>query len=151
MKIWSALAAASLAAAITTGVALAQQKSPIEERQAIMKSYGREATVMSKMVKGELPYDAAKVNAAFTTWESGTKKLPDLFPADSKTGHDTRALPKIWTDTAKFKNHLEALAKDVAAHKADAASGPAGLKQAMAAVGKDCKACHDEFRAEKKK
>lgn len=150
MRVVSAFTAAALIGAFGVGIASAQQKNPIEERQAIMKSHGREATAMSKMVKGELPYDAAKVNAAFTAWEDGTKKLPDLFPADSKTGHETRALPKIWTDTAEFKKHLEALAKDVSAEKSKAASGLDGLKQAMAVVGKDCKGCHDEFRAEKK-
>jgi cytochrome c556 len=150
MRLVSALTIAALIGAFGAGIASAQQKNPIEERQAIMKSYGREATAMSKMVKGELPYDAAKVNAAFTTWEDGTKKLPELFPPDSKTGHDTRALPKIWTDTDEFKKHLMALAKDVAAEKSKAASGLDGLKQAMAVVGKDCKGCHDEFRAEKK-
>jgi cytochrome c556 len=150
MKIWAGLAAATMAAAITAGVAWAQQ-NPIEARQKLMKANGREATLVAKMAKGELPYDAKKVSAAFDQWEKTAKEFGKLFPENSKTGGDTRALPKIWTDRAEFDKHLAAFGKDVTAQKAKATSGLDGLKQAMAVVGKDCKGCHDEFRAAEKK
>jgi cytochrome c556 len=149
MKIWTGLAAATLAAAITAGVAWAQH-NPIVARLKLMKANGREATVVSKMVKGELPYDAKKVNAAFEQWEKTAHEFGKLFPENSKTGGDTRALPKIWTARAEFDKHLADFGKAVTAQKAKATSGLDGLKQAMAVVGKNCKGCHDEFRAEKK-
>jgi cytochrome c556 len=150
MRLVSALALAVSVGAFGAGIASAQQKSPIEEREALMKSFGRAATLTSKMVKGELPYEAGKVGDAFETWGNGIKKFGSLFPEDSKTGGDTRALPKIWSDRAEFEKHIADFEKDVAAQKANAISGLDGLKQAMAVVGKDCGGCHKEFRAEKK-
>lgn len=150
MKIWTGLVAASLAAAITAGVAWAQQ-NPIEARQKLMKANGREATLVTKMVKGELPYDAKKVNAAFDQWEKTAKEFGALFPENSKTGGDTRALPKIWEDKAEFKKDLANFGKNVAAQRAKATKNVAGLKQAMAVIGHDCNDCHEDFRRPEKK
>jgi cytochrome c556 len=102
MRLVFVVTAAALGTMLYTGLASAQQNNPIEERQKLMKANGREAALMAKMVKGEVPYDSAKVNAAFTQWETTAKNVGSLFPDDSKVGHDTRALPKIWTDKAEF-------------------------------------------------
>lgn len=150
MKIRAGLAAAGVIAAITAGVAWAQQ-NPIETRQKLMKANNREATIVVKMIKGELPYDAKKVAAAFDQWARTAKEFGNLFPENSKTGHDTRALPKIWEDRAEFNKDLANLGKDVAAQRAKATENLAGLKQAWAVIGHDCNECHQEFRRPEKK
>jgi cytochrome c556 len=137
MRIITVLAAAGLAAAFFASMATAQQ-NPIEERRALMKTNGR-------MVKGEEPYETAKVAQAFDDWETTAKKFGALFPENSKEG-DTRALPKIWTDKAEFDKMLAKFGSDVAEQKSKATANLDGLKQAMAVVGKDCGDCHKEFR-----
>jgi cytochrome c556 len=144
MRIVTALAAAGLSAAFFASMASAQQ-NPIEARRALMKANGREATLMTKMVKGEEPYDAAKVKGAFDQWEKTAKTIGQDFPENSKEG-DTRALPKIWTDKAEFEKLLAKFGKDVEEQKGKATQNLDGLKQAMAVVGKDCGDCHKEFR-----
>ena|SRR5579884_519981 len=144
MRMVTAFAAAGVAASFIIGVASAQQ-NPIEARKALMKANGREATLVTKMVKGEEPYDAAKVRAAFDQWEKTAKTIGAYFPENSKDG-DTRALPAIWTHKAEFERHLAKFGKDVEEQKAKATTNLDGLKQAMAVVGKDCADCHKEFR-----
>ena len=57
---------------------------PIQERQAIMKERGKIAGQLSKVVKGETPYDAAAVLAALKSLEANAEKfhanVDDPFP-----------------------------------------------------------------------
>jgi cytochrome c556 len=144
MRIVTLLSAAGLAAVLYAGFASAQQ-NPIEERRNMMKTNGRHSALISKMVKGEEAYDAAKVKQAFDDWEATAKKYGSLFPENSKDG-DTRALPAVWTNKAEFDKLLAKFGQDVAAEKSKATANLDGLKQAMAVVGPDCGGCHKEFR-----
>jgi cytochrome c556 len=134
--------AATLAAGVTAAIA---QQSPIDARKALMKANGRESGVVTRMVRGTDPYDAAKVTAAFAVFADTAAKYGALFPDNSKDG-ETRAMPAIWTDKAKFEAELAKFGKDVADGKAKATSNLDGLKEAMAAIGKDCGSCHEAFR-----
>ena len=60
---------------------------------------------------------------------------------------ETRALPEIWTEQAKFKEGAEKLQAETA--KLSAADNTGNLdavKAAFGAVGQSCKACHDAYR-----
>ncbi len=46
------------------------------------------------MVRGEEPFDAAKVATAFAHWTETAQKLSSLFPEPPKPAEDTRALPR---------------------------------------------------------
>jgi hypothetical protein len=88
------------------------------------------------MVRGEDPFDAAKVNAAFVQWTETAQKLPGLFPEPPKPGEETRALPKIWETKSDFEAKIAALAKVVADNK-DKVKTLDELKVAMPLVSKD--------------
>lgn len=136
------------AVALGAGAVAAQNANVIKARQAIMKSNIGSARALTAMVKGQAPFDAAKVDAAFAEWADAAKKLPDAFPDDSKTGEKTRASPKIWENRADFNAHVAAFAKTVADNK-DKAKTLDGLKVALPAVGKACANCHDTYRLPK--
>ena len=87
------------------------------------------------------------MNAAFTQWADTAAALPKLFPDNSKSGGETRALPKIWSDRKGFDAQIAAFAKAAAARPKDAE----GLKKAFPAVGKVCGDCHEGYRAAAKK
>jgi cytochrome c556 len=74
--------------------------------------------------------------------------LPTLFPPGTDKGHNTKALPKIWTDNAGFVKAADAYA---AGAKALQDAAKAGDKKAFAAAfkqtGKACGACHKAYRA----
>ena len=63
---------------------------------------------------------------------------------------ETRAKAEIWSDGAKFKAANDKMVAEVAKLETAAKSGSLdAIKAAMGAVGASCKACHDDFRAEK--
>lgn len=135
-------------AAVTIGVTgVLAQSDVISERKALMKKNSQHTKGISAMVKGEAPFDAKAVTAAFTQWADTAASLPKLFPDNSKTGGETRALPKIWTDKAGWDAQIAALAKASAARPANLEA----LKKSFAAVSKSCGDCHEGYRAAAKK
>ena len=139
------IAAAALVLGITTVLA---QSDPIAERKKIMKANGDMTKVAAGMTKGEIPFDAAKAKEIFATYQDAAKKMPALFPDNSKTGGETSAAPAIWEDMAGFKAAFAKLDKD----SADAAASTKDLgsfKAAFGAVTKNCGGCHEKFRIKK--
>lgn len=134
------------AAAALGSVAFAQTVSPaIGERKAVLKTFGAAAGDIGKMVRGEIPFDAAKVKAHLKTLSDGAKKLPGLFPDNSKTGGETQALPVIWEKKAEFTAIFAKLDTDAAA--ADKAiTSLDTLKTEWPKVTANCGACHKVFR-----
>ena len=125
---------------------------PIQERQALMKERGKIAGELSKVVKGEVPYDAAAVLTALQKLQANAEKfhadVDTLFPAGSDTG-DTTAAPRIWEDMAGFKTVED---KYLANVKAAAAAAPAdadALKAQFNTIGGDCGTCHQSYRIKK--
>ena len=137
------LAVAMIAVGVTAVVA---QSDPIAARKAMMKANNDNASNLVKMMRGETPYDAAKVNAAFAQWAETAQKFPALFPDNSKTGGNTRATPKIWETRSDFEAKVAAFGKAVADNR-DKAKNLEEVKVALAAVGKTCDGCHEQYRA----
>jgi cytochrome c556 len=120
----------------------------IQQRQQLLKAIGDGVKPVAGMLKGEAPFDLAAVKSALATISANAKKLPALFPDDSKTGHDTRALPAIWSDKEKFNGLFQKLDTDATAASSAITDLPS-LKAEMPKVFADCKSCHDDFRAKK--
>ena len=132
--------------AVMFGVtAVMAQSDPLSQRKALMKGNVENASAVNKMVRGENPFDAAKVNAAFAQWEETAQKLPTLFPEPPKPGQETRALPKIWETKADFDAKIAAFAKAVADNK-DKAKTLDELKVAFPSVNTACNNCHEPYR-----
>src|SRR6266852_585059 len=126
------LAVAALALGVTAVVA----QDVIAERKAVMKRSGEQARIGVAMIKGEQPYDQAKVNAIYAAFLDDAAKMRILFPDTSKTG-DTRALPAIWDKAADWKTAIDKFEADTKAAQA-ASKDLASFKAAFEAVGKNC-------------
>lgn len=128
--------------------AVVAQSNAIAERKQIMKGVGAAAKTGAAFAKGAEPYDNAKAVAVFATYAAAAAKMPSLFPDDSKTGGETTAAPKIWSDMAGFK---AAMAKFEADSKAAQASVKDldSFKVAFGAMGKNCGGCHEAYRISK--
>ena len=137
------LAVAVAALGVTAVVA---QSDPIAARKALMKGNNDNARNLVRMTRGEDPYDAAKINAAFAQWGETAQKLPALFPDNSKTGENTRATPKVWETRADFDAKVAAFAKAIADNR-DKAKNVDELKVALGAVGKTCDGWHEQYRS----
>jgi cytochrome c556 len=124
------------------------QEEPIAKRREIYKSFGQAAKEPGAMLKKEQPFELAKVHAALRTFQDGSRKLPNLFPENSKTGGETTAAPKIWEDMAGFRAGFAKFDKEAnealtATHDLDS------FKAAFGTVTKNCGACHETYRIKK--
>jgi cytochrome c556 len=130
-----------------SAVAAIAQTDPILARQDLMKQNNDNARAVVMMMRGRVPYDPAKVEQAFAQWTDTAQKLPGLFPENSKTGHDTNALPAIWQNKSDFDAQAAAFGKAVAENRAKAIASLDGLKAAIGVVGAACDNCHKDYRA----
>ncbi len=133
------------ALAVSAGAVLAQSAA-IGERQAILKGWGDATKEPGGMLRGQVPFDLAKVQAALNTYVAGAKKLPTLFPDDSKTGGKTAALPAIWEEKDKFTAIYAKMVVDATAALASI-KDEASFKTEMPKVLGNCGACHNSYRA----
>lgn len=138
-----ALTLAVLLVGTATGVALAQD-DVIAKRKELMKEIGKKAELAGDIIKGKTPYSKEAAAGIFTTFDTNTKDILKLFPADSDLG-DTKALPEIWTDWATFEAGMKKFRADVAENAPKAATAD-GFKAAFMAVAEDCRACHQKFK-----
>lgn len=123
-------------------------EAAIAERKNIMKGVGQATRTASGMSKGDTPFDLAAAKKVFETYEQAAKRMPALFPDDSKTGGETSAAPKIWEDMAGFKAgfaKMEKEAADAGAKTTDLES----FKVSFAEVSKNCGACHQTYRIQR--
>ena len=139
------LAISLLALAVSAAVA-----DPILDRQALMKERGKIAGGLSKVVKGEEPFDAAAVLSQLQALQANAEKLDidALFPAGSGDG-DTTAAPKIWEDMAGFKATHDKYLADVKAAVTAAPADVDALKEQFNTIGGDCGTCHQSYRIKK--
>jgi cytochrome c556 len=141
----SVFAAAFVAALATAAFA---QADVIKERQQIMKGVGGATKDPGGMLKGETPFDLAKVKASLATYAEAAKKMPALFPENSKTGGDTTAAPAVWTDMAGFKAGFAKFEADVVKASAEI-KDEASFKANFPNVLKNCGSCHETYRIKK--
>src|SRR5450759_2496927 len=86
---------AALAVALSVGAVIAQQ-DPVTTREDLMKANNKHALAGVRMIRGQAPFAAAEVAAAFAQGTDTAQKLPIQFPDNSKTGGHSRASRKIW-------------------------------------------------------
>lgn len=139
---------AGLAAlAVCTTLVMAQNTAGIEQRKQAMKALGGAMKDPTTMVKGEAPFDLAKVQASLKTLQETATKAKSLFPDDTKTG-DTDALPAAFTEKADLMAKFDKLAADAGA-AATAIKDEATLKSEWPKVGANCGSCHKAYRKPK--
>jgi cytochrome c556 len=145
------LTAVAVAAAIGAGAtweAAAQVKPDtlVKQRQAAMTLIGKYFGPLGAMAKGTAPYDAAIVqrNAGYL---DVLAKMPWDGFHESTRGEKSAALPAVWEKAAEFKQGQERMAAEIAKLVQVSKGGDeASVKNQIAAVGRTCGGCHDNFR-----
>jgi cytochrome c556 len=124
-------------------VVAAQNLDAIKQRREVMKTIAKASGINFKMMKGETPFDLAKVRSGLKTFEEQFPKLKGLFPEDSKSGDETDASPKIWQQRAEFEAVINKFVAD-----ANAAAGTikdeASFKAEYPKIVNSCGNCHKE-------
>ena len=135
--------AATAVLAIGATIVCAQNLDAIKQRRAVMKAIANAGITNFDMMKGQTPFDLAKVQAGLMTYQSEAAKLKSLFPDDSKTGGDTDASPKIWQAKAEFEAAIDTFiagAKTAASTIKDEAT----FKAEYPKVVNSCNSCHKD-------
>ena len=117
----------------------------IKERQSIFsKNYKTAKRINSLASNGSL--DEAKI--LMIEMSDNYKRLLDLFPENSKTGFETKALPSIWEN----KDEFNLLMTKASSNMIELTSVIDGADDVKATLGKymwsSCKSCHSKFRGE---
>ena len=150
MKKTLVLAAVAVAMGGLAGIAAAQVKPDVlvKQRQSAMTLIGKYWGPIAGMASGKVsPYNADVISRNATYLENLTQMPWDGFHESTKGEKNTKALPEVWSQKAKFDELAQRLQTETAklgeiARKKD----EAGVKQQYAAVGKVCGACHESFR-----
>ena len=143
-----------LSLAFSASAAKDPNEKAIKARQAVMTLQSWYAGPLFQMAKGELDYDAAMAR----TFAEHLSTMADaeggaMWPPGTDNGAyagKTRALPEIWSTWPEAGKKAEALSEAAAALAAVAGDGLDALRSKIGPVGKACKGCHDDFRAERK-
>ena len=137
------IVAAVAALAIGATAVYAQNLDAIKQRRDAMKNIAKAGTPPFQMMKGQAPFELAKVQAGLKAYQDEGAKLKTLFPADSKTGGDTDASPKIWQAKSEFDAAIDTF---IATAKAAAGSikDEASFKADYPKVAASCGGCHKD-------
>lgn len=152
------LAAALLAAVCTTVIAedapapsaaTPAARQAIEIRKAIFTLIGANFRPVGETLQGKAAYDADDIQKRAARVAFLAPLLTDAFPDISSSG-DTKAKPAVWSQRADFDQRLKAFqdhAITLAQLTEKDRSGGDAFKAAAAAVAKDCKGCHEDYKA----
>jgi cytochrome c556 len=151
MRIGNSLIAAVAVATGLVGAAQAQSVGPVTPTDIIAArqgGYDLMSALVGVMKTGvQSGADVKQYKDAADAIANWGKTIPLMFPAGTETGHETKALPAIWSDRAGFDKDAAALAD--AAQKLSqlaAADDKAGFAQQFQATGAACGACHRAYR-----
>lgn len=126
----------------------AKPEDAVKYRRAAFTVLGRHFGVVAAMANGRLPFEArtAAENADIALVVA---RLPYYgFTPGSQSG-DTKADPKIWSETDKFNAAAQKMQDEMGKLSAAAKTGNLDtIKTAVGATGAACKACHDSYRRE---
>lgn len=144
-----ALVVAALAVVAVAGIApvVAQPTDPAKIREKMMEQNGKDAKLGGAMLKGDVPFDAAKAAGIFKNMNDVANNFGKHFPAGSDKG--TEASPAIWTKPAEWQAALAKFQKDTAAAMAAKPQNVADFGKQFGAVTSNCKSCHESFRVKK--
>ncbi|MDB6062212.1 MAG: cytochrome c prime [Verrucomicrobiaceae bacterium] len=125
-------------------------RQAIEVRKAVFTLIANNFKPVGEVLQGKAQYDAAEIQKRTARVAFLSELVGEGFPDASNTGlPDTKAKAEIWTDRAsfdkkvkEFREHAATLAQ-VSAKETTASDA---FKAAAAAVGQDCKGCHEAFK-----
>ena len=101
------------------------QSDVVAQRTTILKTFGAGIREPGAMLRGEAPFDLAKVQAALAAIKTGAPQLPPLFP-DASLGGASKAQPLIATERAQFNAIFAKMEADATAAQAAPTSLPPG-------------------------
>jgi cytochrome c556 len=133
---------------LSAGAATAQQDVAVKQDN-LMRAQGKGMYgVILKMVKGEIPYNQAAVDAAIKDLEESVPTIGNVFatnPKEDVVNTSYGASPKVWQNKADFDSKTLPVAKAIADVKGKI-TDVASLKVAYDSIQAKCADCHETYR-----
>jgi cytochrome c556 len=130
------------------GAVMAQQEIAVQQDNLMRGQAKSLYTVMLKMVKGEIPYNQASVDAAIRDLEESVPKIPTVFATNPKqdvVNSTYGSSQKVWQNKADFDSKVPPVAKALADVKGKI-KDVASLKVAYDSINAKCTDCHETYR-----
>lgn len=147
----AAITGAIAIGAATGAVADDAGDKAIMARQGYMQLVLWDFAPLGAMAKGDAPYDAGTAERHAMNLDALSRYMVEpLFiegTAKAERPGKTRALATIWKDHDGFAGKFDNWRAAIQGLPAAAPKGREALAVQVAAVGKSCGACHDDFRA----
>jgi cytochrome c556 len=138
-------------AAPAAGGASAPGRAAVDVRKAAYTLVAANFKPLGNVLKGSAPYDATEAQKYIARIAFLAELLNDAFPEVSNVGEpDSKAKPEIWSNRADFDKKLKQFQTDAISLvqvNATEQSASEAFKTAVTALGQDCKACHDLYKA----
>jgi cytochrome c556 len=146
----NAIVVLATVSAMLAGSAIAQtlEEEAIAYRKGVYTVIGWNFKPMSKMVKGETPYDKEGFARRAAIIAQMAPLVHEGFGPGTDKGAPTKAKAEIWTKMDDFKGKLNKMNEEATklATMSKAATFDEVKKQFGVTAG-TCKACHDEYKA----
>ena len=134
------------------GAVMAQQDIAVKQDN-LMRAQGKSMYgVISKTVKGEIPYDQKAVDSAIADLEQTVPTIPNVFATNPKqdvVDATYGSSQKIWQNKADFDSKIPPVAKAIADVKGKI-KDQASLKVAFDSIQAKCTDCHETYRVKLK-
>jgi cytochrome c556 len=128
-----------------------QAKQAIDVRKAAFTLIGNSFRPIGEASQGKIEYNQADIKNRANRILVLTDFLDHSFPESSNLGDPaTKTKAEAWTKKADFDKELKKFKEDVASLvkvAATEATATDAFKTAAGAVAKDCKSCHEGFKA----
>ena len=143
--------AAGLLLALGAGVAYAQVQPEhrLKYRQGVMRAVAFQWGPLTAFAKGEAQWGPAMAQRA-ANLAALAASAEDVFPEASKGLANSDAKPEIWAKPDDFKAKITAFKTETAKLGDLAKAGNVdAIKAQIAATGKTCGGCHDDYRVKR--
>jgi cytochrome c556 len=144
---------AGVAVVIGASAVLAQQQAVAEKQQALMKSLAKsQYGVLSRIARGQSPYDQAAVEAALTQMETDVGTIAVTFAENPKMNVPDAtygASPKVWENKADFDSKIPAVLAAIKSYKGKV-TDQASTKVAFDDINAKCNGCHETYQVKLK-
>jgi len=134
------------------GAVMAQQDIAVKQDN-LMRAQGKSMYgVISKTVKGEIPYDQKAIDSAIAQLEEGVLTIANVFatnPKEDVVDSSYGSSQKIWQNKADFDSKIPPVTKAIADVKGKV-KDKASLKVAYDSIQAKCTDCHETYRVKLK-
>ena len=130
------------------GAVMAQQDIAVQQDNLMRGQAKSLYNVILKMVKGEIPYNQAAVDAAIKDLEESVPKIPTVFATNPKqdvVNATYGSSQKIWQNKADFDSKVPPVIKAIADVKGKI-KDVASLKAGYDSINAKCTDCHETYR-----